>query len=125
MLSEARITAFIATINARQAKEFYMDTLGLKLISEDAYAIEFEGKGAALRVTVVDNFIPQEFTVLGFKVANIVKEVNSLKEKNLAFERYPTLQQDELDIWTAPSQAKVAWFKDPDGNLISLTQYPS
>lgn len=125
MLFEPQITAFIPTIQPKLAKEFYKNILGLKLVSEDDYALEFEGKGASLRITVVEDFVPQAFTVLGFKVTDIVKEVKSLSEREVSFENYSGMEQDKWGIWTAPSRAKIAWFKDPDGNLISLTQYPS
>ena len=124
MLSEPKITAFLPTIKPEQSKQFYMNTLGLKLVSEDNYALEFEGKGSILRITIVDEFKPQPFAILGFKIKEIVTEVKSLTKKNVKFEKYTSLNQDDLGIWTSPSKARIAWFKDPDGNLLSLTQYP-
>ncbi len=125
MLEEPKITAFLPTVKPERSKQFYMNTLGLKLVSEDIYALEFEGRGASLRITVVEKFIPHSFTVLGFKIEKIVSQVKSLNKKGVKFERYSSFEQDELGIWIAPSKAKIAWFKDPDGNMISLTEYPS
>jgi len=123
MLSEPTITAFLPTVKPEQSKQFYMNTLGLKLVSEDDYALEFEGNGVFLRITIVEKFDPHPFTVLGFKIEDIVSQVKSLNKKAVEFERYNSFEQDDLGIWTSPSKAKIAWFKDSDGNLISLTEY--
>ena len=123
MLVEPTITAFLPTVNPERSKQFYIEVLGLKLVSEDAYALEFEGNGAALRITTVEKFTPYPFTVLGFKIEEIASQVKALNKKGIEFERYKFLEQDEWGIWTSPSKAKVVWFKDPDGNLLSLTEY--
>lgn len=123
MLFEPRITAFLSTVKPEQAKLFYKNSIGLKLVAEDDYALEFEGKGAVLRITTVNELNPQPFTVLGFKIEEIVTQVKALTKKGVKFERYDSLKQDELGIWAAPSKAQIAWFKDPDGNLLSLTEY--
>jgi len=122
MLDNPTITAFLPTSKANQSKEFYLNTIGLQLVSEDNFAIEFVGNGVSLRITIVDKFDPHPFTVLGFKVKNIESQVESLKARDVAFERYSVFDQDDLGIWTSPSGARVAWFKDPDGNLLSLTE---
>lgn len=124
MLTEPKITAFLPTVKPKESKQFYRSTLGLKLVSEDVYALEFEGSGVSLRITTVESFIPHPFTVLGFKIKEIVAQVKTLNNKGVKFERFNYFEQDDLGIWTSPSQAKIAWFKDPDGNLISLTEYP-
>lgn len=124
MLSNPTITAFLPTVKPEEAKRFYMNSLGLKLVSEDDYALEFEGGGVALRITIVEEFKPHPFTVLGFKINDIVSQALSISKKGVAFIRYDHFEQDDLGIWTAPSMAKIAWFTDPDGNLLSLTQYP-
>lgn len=125
MLTEPKITAFLPTVQPERAKQFYGNTLGLKLVSEDPYALEFEGSGVTLRITIVEKFNPQPFTVLGFKIVAIASQVKSLHKKGVKFEKYNSFEQDGLGIWTAPSKAKIAWFKDPDGNLLSLTEYAS
>lgn len=123
MLSEPKIKAFIASTKPEEAKQFYANTLGLQLISEDQYGLEFTGNGASLRIAFVTEFTPHLFTVLGFKIEDIAGQVKSLVDKGVVFERYEHFDQDELGIWTSPSMAKVAWFKDPDGNLLSVTEY--
>jgi len=116
------IKAFIPTTKPSQAKEFYRDILGLKLLAEDNYALEFEAGGALLRVTTVQELNPHPFTILGWNVPDIASTIQSLKQKGVAFNKYDFMKQDDLGIWTAPGGAKVAWFNDPDGNVLSLTE---
>ena len=123
MLSSQKLKAFIPTANPQLAKEFYMNILGLKLVSEDEYALEFEGNGTLLRITTVDNLEPHPFTVLGWNVNGLPVLVKSLVDRGVEFEKYDHFEQDDLGIWTSPNKAKVVWFKDPDGNLLSLTEY--
>ena len=125
MLQEPRITSILPSSNLEQSKEFFESKIGLQIISEDPYGVELEGLDSVLRLSLVQQFTPQAFTVLGFKVSDISLEVKSLTSKGVIFENYDSLDQDELGIWTSPSNAKVAWFKDPEGNVLSLTQYPS
>ncbi len=122
MFSDKELKAFIPTINPEKAKSFYKDILGLKLISEDNYALEFNAKGIRLRVTIVREFRPHPFTVLGWDVDNIVSIIDSLNKKKIFCEKYDFIKQDELGIWTAPGGTKVAWFKDPDGNILSVSE---
>ena len=125
MFSDNELKAFIPTVRPDKAKFFYRDVLGLKLISEDKFALEFDANGTRLRVNSVREFNPYPFTVLGWDVGNIVSTIKSLNKKKIFFEKYDFLEQDELGIWTAPGGTKVAWFKDPDGNILSLSEYPS
>ncbi|WP_183567381.1 VOC family protein [Mucilaginibacter sp. SP1R1] len=120
--ANARLKAFAATVNPAAAKVFYQDILGLKLLSEDDYALEFEANGTRLRIAAVKEFTPFPFTVLGWDVDDIKGTAASLTHKSVVFEKYGFLEQDELGIWTAPGGVKVAWFKDPDGNVLSLSQ---
>ena len=124
MLNDPKITAFLPTINPQLSKQFYKDTLGLQLVSEDQFALEFVGNGMTLRITIVNEFNPHPFTVLGFQIHDIKAQVKSLSDKGVQFVKYDHFDQDEWGIWTAPTEAKIAWFKDPDNNLISLTEYP-
>jgi len=124
MLSNHKITAFLPTTQAEQSKQFYEDVLGLQIVSEDNFAIEFKGNGCSLRITTVQEFNPHPFTVLGFKIDAIESQVKALTDKGVKFLKYDHFDQNDLGIWTSPSKAKVAWFKDPDGNLLSLTEYP-
>ena len=122
MLTHKKLKAFVPTINQEKAKHFYKDILGLTLLSEDNYALEFDANGTILRVTSVRELNPHPFTVLGWKVDDIASVIKKLNENGVHFERYDFLQQDDLGIWTAPGGTKVAWFKDPDGNILSLDE---
>ena len=124
MLGRAGVTAFIATANPSRSKKFYRDTLGLPLVSDDRFAIEFDCNGVALRIQKVSELTPHPFTALGWHVQNIGDAVATLSKRGVAFERYPYLEQDPLGIWEAPSGTRVVWFKDPDGNLLSLSESP-
>jgi len=122
MLADKELKAFVPTVKPARAKEFYRDILGLKLLSEDNYALEFDANGTLLRVNTVQEFKPQEFTVLGWNVGDISSAIKSLNEKGVYCEKYAFLEQDDYGIWSSPGGSKVAWFKDPDGNVLSLTE---
>jgi catechol 2,3-dioxygenase-like lactoylglutathione lyase family enzyme len=117
--------AFLATAKADQAKTFYAETLGLSLVADDDFSLVFDLHGVPLRVQKVRELQPQPFTALGWQVANAATTVAALRTRGVTFERYPFLQQDAHDIWDAPGGARIAWFKDPDGNLLSLTEVPA
>lgn len=122
MLANKKLKAFVPTVKPGEAKVFYRDILGLQLLSEDNYALEFNAGGTVLRVTIVQELKPHPFTVLGWNVEDISSVINALSLKNIICEKYEFLLQDEAGIWTSPNGSKVAWFKDPDGNLLSLTE---
>lgn len=115
--------AFVGTQDQARAKAFYQDTLGLRLTSEDHFALAFDANGIMLRVTNVRKVIITPCTVLGWEVKNIAATIKAMREAGVKFELYEGLGQDELGVWHAPSGAKVAWFKDPDGNTLSITQF--
>jgi catechol 2,3-dioxygenase-like lactoylglutathione lyase family enzyme len=123
MLANSPIVAFVATTDASRAKAFYRDVLGLLLISEDEFALVFDANGTMLRVAIVGDIVLAPYTVLGWQVGDIDAAVRGLAAKGITFERYPWMEQDDLGIWSAPSGAKVAWFKDPDGNLLSVSRH--
>lgn len=122
MLGRERLTAFAATTSAERAKQFYGEALGLRLISDDPFALVFDAGGTTLRVQKVAEFAPAPHTALGWQVADIVRAMSALRDKRVQFERYAFLEQDDAGVWTSPSGAKIAWFKDPDGNVLSLTE---
>ena len=122
MLNNAKIIALTATQNAKAAIQFYEQTLGLRLVADEPYAVVFDANGTMLRLQKVDAFQPQPFTALGWEVTEIETIIAKLAEKDVTCERFPGLPQNELGIVTFEGGAKVAWFKDPDGNLLSLTQ---
>jgi catechol 2,3-dioxygenase-like lactoylglutathione lyase family enzyme len=123
MLSSASIMAFLATRDAEQALSFYRDTLGLRLLADEPYALVFDANGTMLRVTRVKDMAPAPYTVLGWRVADIGAAVRELAGRGIRFERFVDMEQDQSGVWISPSGARVAWFKDPDGNVLSLTQF--
>lgn len=122
MLADKELKAFVPTVKPDKAKLFYKDVLGLKLLSEDKYALEFDANGTLLRVIIVQELKPQLFTVLGWNVDSISAIIKTLNEQNVFCEQYDFLEQDSSGVWTSPGGSKVAWFKDPDGNVLSLTE---
>ena len=123
-LRQQAIGGFVATAQPDRARAFYSDVLGLRLVTEHAFALVFESGGTTVRVQKVRELKPQEFTVLGWIVDDIEAEVDLLARRGVTFLRVPGLQQDARGIWTTPGGQKVCWFKDPDGNTLSLTQFP-
>ena len=117
------IVAFVGTANAPKARLFYRDVLGLKLVSEDDFALVFDANGTMLRVTRVPNVQPSGYTVLGWSVKDAAAAARRLAAAGVALERYPGMPQDEDGIWTSPAGGRIAWFKDPDGNTLSITQF--
>ncbi len=122
-LGKDKIVAFIPTKDAAVARDFYEKTLGLKFVSGDAFAQVFDANGTILRVTPVGQFSPLPFTVLGWEVNDIESTVKELAGKNIQFLRFDFPGQDSLGIWTSPGGSRVAWFKDPDGNTLSISQH--
>jgi catechol 2,3-dioxygenase-like lactoylglutathione lyase family enzyme len=125
MAALSKVVTFIATRNPEESRRFYEGKLGLKFLTDDGFALVFDIAGIMLRIARVKDFTPFPFTVLGWEVKAIESSVSELSAKGVSFERFPGLPQDELGIWSAPGGAKVAWFKDPDGNILSLSQHPA
>jgi catechol 2,3-dioxygenase-like lactoylglutathione lyase family enzyme len=123
MLQNSKIVAFVGTLDAERAKAFYRDTLGLTLSEENSFALVFDANGTMLRVTAVHEMKPAGYTVLGWEVPDATAAVRQLASKGVVFSRYPGLAQDDDGIWSSPGGAHIAWFADPDGNVLSLTQF--
>jgi len=124
LLESVPIIAFSATTDADRAKAFYRDRLGLRLVSEDGFALVFDAAGTMLRIQRVKEVRVAQYTALGWQVPDIAAKVEELEKAGVRFEHYGMPGQDARGIWTPPgSAAKVAWFKDPDGNTLSLTQF--
>jgi catechol 2,3-dioxygenase-like lactoylglutathione lyase family enzyme len=123
MLSSQKLMAFVATRDPARAKEFYGGTLGLQFVSDDGFALVFNANGTTVRIATVRELSPAPYTVLGWEVDDIENAVKELAKAGVAFERYGIFPQDELGIWSAPGGVRVAWFKDPDGNTLSLSQH--
>jgi catechol 2,3-dioxygenase-like lactoylglutathione lyase family enzyme len=123
MLDSSEIVAFVPAADLSRARAFYEQVLGLPLVSQDDFACVFDAHGTMLRVTAVPGLAPAGYTVLGWKVAGIEAVVEGLAARGVVFARYDGMDQDDRGIWTAPGGDKIAWFADPDGNTLSLTQF--
>lgn len=124
MLGQYPIVAFVLTNDPARARTFYAETLGLEFGGEDDFALVFNANGNMLRVVKARSHVPAQHTVLGWSVPDVATATAQLSKVGVVFERYSFLEQDEAGIWTAPGgSAKVAWFKDPDGNVLSISQH--
>lgn len=124
MLGAAKLVAFVPTCDPARARAFYAGVLGLALVSEDGFALVFDCGGTMLRVANVGtSFHPAPFTILGWDVPDAAAAVHGLRERGVDVIRFEGMGQDELGIWTSPAGARVAWFHDPDGNVLSITQF--
>jgi len=123
MLGLTDIVAFVPIKDAEKARAFYEGVLGLHFVKDDGFALVFEANGIMVRAAKVKEFTAAQFTVLGWQVSQIEDVVRALAKKGVHFEIFGFFKQDELGIWTAPTGDKVAWFKDPDGNILSVSQH--
>jgi catechol 2,3-dioxygenase-like lactoylglutathione lyase family enzyme len=125
VLGKSKLVAFIPTTNPLRAREFYEGVLGLRLVADEApFALVFDANGTMLRITSVGKHVAPPFTVLGWDVESIEGVVERLSAAGVEFLRYPGLNENEpLAIWAAPGGARIAWFHDPDGNVLSVTKF--
>jgi len=123
MLGSTNIVAFIPIKDSEKSRAFYEGVLGLRFVKDDGFALVFDANGIMVRAAKMKDFTPAQFTVLGWQVSNIESVVRDLSGKGLHFEIFGFFKQDQLGIWTAPTGDKVAWFKDPDGNILSVSQH--
>jgi catechol 2,3-dioxygenase-like lactoylglutathione lyase family enzyme len=123
MLGSTNIVAFVPIKDGDKAQAFYEGVLGLRFVKDDGFALVFEANGTMIRAAKMKEFTPAQFTVLGWQVSKIEDTVRALRMRGVKFEIFGFFKQDELGIWTAPTGDKVAWFKDPDGNILSLSQH--
>jgi len=122
VLQDAKLMAFVAILDEKKATDFYSGILGLKKRSSDSFAVVFEAGPVLLRAALVKEVAEAKYTVLGWQVTGIENVVRGLAEKGIMFERYGFMKQDDLGIWDAGTD-KVAWFKDPFGNLLSVSEH--
>jgi len=122
MLGSINIVAFVPTKDTEKARTFYEGVLGLRFVKDDGFAMVMDANGIMVRVAKAQ-FTPAPFTILGWQVKDIEQVAAGLQGKGVQFERFGFFQQDALGIWTAPTGDKVAWFKDPDGNILSVSQH--
>jgi len=123
MLGEFRPIAFITTADPKRSRVFYQEVLGLHFVADEPYALVFRAGGIMLRVAKAQEVVVAPYTVLGWDVPDIQAAVDDLTARGVAFERFPGMDQDKSGIWTSPSGARICWFKDPDGHMLSLTQF--
>jgi catechol 2,3-dioxygenase-like lactoylglutathione lyase family enzyme len=123
MLGTTKIVGFVPITDGERARAFYEGVLGLKFIKDDGFAVVFDANGIMIRAAKMKEVKPAQFTILGWEVSGIENTVRALREKGVHFEIFGFFKQDELGIWTAPTGDKVAWFKDTDGNVLSLSQH--
>jgi catechol 2,3-dioxygenase-like lactoylglutathione lyase family enzyme len=123
MLGSINIVAFVPTRDSDKARAFYEGVLGLRFVKDDGFALVMDANGIMVRVAKAPEFKPAQFTILGWQVSDIENIVRGLQKKGVRFEIFGFFKQDDLGIWTAPTGEKVAWFKDPDGNILSVSQH--
>jgi catechol 2,3-dioxygenase-like lactoylglutathione lyase family enzyme len=122
MLADTRIVAFLASTDLERSTTFLVDVVGLTRRETNPFAAVFDGLGAELRVTLVADKAAAPYTVLGWAVADVAAAARDLRSRGAVFHRYDGMDQDDDDVWTAPGGARIAWFSDPDGNVLSLQQ---
>jgi catechol 2,3-dioxygenase-like lactoylglutathione lyase family enzyme len=123
MLASAKMIGFVPTKDYEQARAFYEGKLGFDFVSLDQYALVMRVGGHMIRIAKIPNFTPLQGTILGWEVSDISAAATWLKEQGVPPEKFPFVQDRELGIWTAPNGDQVAWFKDPDGNILSVSQH--
>jgi catechol 2,3-dioxygenase-like lactoylglutathione lyase family enzyme len=123
MLDSGKLVGFVMTTDYEAARAFYEGQLGLQFVSQDQFALAMRSGGHMIRIGKVPSFTPAQNTVLGWEVADVRAVVEWLKGHGVETEKYGFVPDKELGIWEAPGGDKVAWFKDPDGNVLSLSQH--
>jgi catechol 2,3-dioxygenase-like lactoylglutathione lyase family enzyme len=123
MLAASKIIGFVPTKDPVKARSFYEGKLGFQFVSDDPFALVMRAGETMIRIAKAKDFTPAQYTVLGWEVSNIEEMFAWLQKRGVVFEKYPWVPDKESGIWTAPGGDKVAWFKDPDGNVLSVSQH--
>jgi catechol 2,3-dioxygenase-like lactoylglutathione lyase family enzyme len=123
MLSAGKLIGFVPTKDSARSREFYEGKLGFNFVSDDQFALVMQAGKSMIRIAKAGKFTPAQYTVMGWEVTDIEAVVKWLNGRGVSFEKYPFVQDQERGIWTTPNGDKVAWFKDPDGNVLSLSQH--
>jgi catechol 2,3-dioxygenase-like lactoylglutathione lyase family enzyme len=123
MLSTNPLIAFVPSKDTGRSRSFYESALGLRFVCDDSFAVVMDSNGTMIRIVRVGEFTPAPFTILGWQVGDIHAAVAELSGKGVQFNRYPYFEQSPDGVWTAPDGAMVAWFSDPDGNVLSVSQH--
>jgi predicted enzyme related to lactoylglutathione lyase len=123
MLADMNMMGFVLTKDYEKARAFYEGNLGFEFVSLDQFALVMQAGKSMIRIVKVPTFTPLQSTVLGWEVDDIETMVGWLTKRGVAFEKYPFVQDKERGIWSTPDGSKVAWFKDPDGNVLSVSEH--
>lgn len=123
MLATSKIIAFVPTTDPLRSRAFYGGILGLRFVKDDGFALVFDANGIMVRVAKGRDFKPAQYTILGWEASDIETTLTEMADNGVRFEQFGLPGQDKIGIWTAPSGDKVAWFKDPDGNILSISQH--
>jgi catechol 2,3-dioxygenase-like lactoylglutathione lyase family enzyme len=123
MLTAGQLVGFVLTTDYDQARAFYEGKLGLEFVSVDQFALVMRTGQHTIRISKVANFKPLSSTVLGWEVDDVEGVVRWLRDRGVVTEKYAFVPDQELGIWTAPSGDTVAWFKDPDDNVLSVSHH--
>jgi len=123
VLATSDVIAFASTTNLARARSFYESALGLTVVDENAYACVFNAHGTMLRITAVAEVAQPGYAVLGWRISDISETVTRLESSGVVFARYDGMEQDAQGVWTTPNGDRIAWFTDPDGNVLSLTEF--
>jgi catechol 2,3-dioxygenase-like lactoylglutathione lyase family enzyme len=123
MLASMKMMGFLLTKDYEKARAFYEGKLGFEFVSQDQFALVVRAGKSTIRIVKMPTFTPLQSTVLGWEVGDIGTIVDWLTMRGVEFDKYPFVQDKERGIWTAPGGSKVAWFKDPDGNVLSVSQH--
>ena len=122
VLTGAPLIAFAPSTDLARSRAFYEGVLGLRVVEDSSFAVAFDAHGTHVRITAVEQRVAAPYTVLGWFVPDIADAIDALAARGVAFNRYDGMDQDERGVWQSPSGARIAWFEDPDGNVLSLTQ---
>lgn len=122
MRSEQNLFTFVPVTDGDRAKAFYEGVLKLTVLEETPFAVVFKVPGGTLRLAKTPDFNPQPFSLVGWVVPDLAADMAQLRENGVTFEQFQGLPQDEAGVWTVPDGTQICWFRDPDGNLLSLTQ---
>jgi len=122
MLGDLTPVSFVPTVDVERARSFYVDVLGLQVLEESPFALVLRSGGGVIRVTPVESHSPAGHTILGWTVLDMATMLSALSSRDVETLRFPWFDQDDQGVWTAPGGALIAWFHDPDGNTLSLTQ---
>ena len=123
MLRDAQLIAFVPVTSLETARSFYEGTLGIEVVEESPFALVLNAGGTSLRLARIDAVTPQPFTIVGWRVSDILASIAALDDQGVAVIRFDGLQQDDTGVWTTPGGDRVAWFHDPDGNTLSITEF--